>query len=319
MQFLHTLIEQYGLALVFVNVLALQLGLPIPAIPTLIVVGAAAAVGDRYSVPQVLTVAVVASLIADLVWYAVGAKIGRRALRLMCKLSISPDSCVRQSETTYERWGAPSLMVAKFIPGFAAIATSMAGVVRTRLASFVFFDAIGATLWAGAGVLVGWIFRDAVVDVLAVLEAAGRWGIVALGAALLLWLAVKEIQRQRLLQQLRMARVSVDELQRMLEAGERPLVVDVRSAKSREGGTIPGSRWVDMQALDTSLRDLRSLENETDEVIVFCACPNEASAAVVAKKLMQHGFGRVRPLAGGIDAWVAKGYHVESGPTAQLP
>jgi membrane protein DedA with SNARE-associated domain/rhodanese-related sulfurtransferase len=315
MQFLLTLIEQYGLALVFLNVLALQLGLPIPAIPTLIVVGAAAAVGDRYSVPQVLTVAVVASLIADLVWYAVGAKIGRRALRLMCKLSISPDSCVRQSETTYERWGAPSLMVAKFIPGFAAIATSMAGVVRTRLASFVFFDAIGATLWAGAGVLVGWIFRDAVVDVLAVLEAAGRWGIVALGVALLLWLGVKEIQRQRLLHQLRMARVSVDELQRMLEAGKRPLVVDVRSAKSREQGTIPGSRWVDMQALDTSMRELPV----ADEVIVFCACPNEASAAAVAKKLMQHGFGRVRPLAGGIDAWVAKGYGVESGPTAQLP
>ena len=315
MQFLLTLIEQYGLALVFLNVLALQLGLPIPAIPTLIVVGAAAAVGDRYSVPQVLAVAVAASLIADLVWYAVGAKIGRRALRLMCKLSISPDSCVRQSETTYERWGAPSLMVAKFIPGFAAIATSMAGVVRTRLASFLFFDAIGAALWAGAGVLVGWIFRDAVVDVLAVLEAAGRWGIVALGVALLLWLGVKEIQRQRLLHQLRMARVSVEELQRMLEAGKRPLVVDVRSAKSREQGTIPGSRWVDMQALDTSMRDLPVAE----EVIVFCACPNEATAAAVAKKLMQHGFGRVRPLAGGIDAWVAKGYGVESGPTAQLP
>ena len=315
MQFLLTLIEQYGLALVFVNVLALQLGLPIPAIPTLIVVGAAAAVGDRYSVPQVLAVAVAASLIADLVWYAVGARIGRRALRLMCKLSISPDSCVRQSETTYERWGAPSLMVAKFIPGFAAIATSMAGVVRTRLASFLFFDAIGAGLWAGAGVLVGWIFRDAVVDVLAVLEAAGRWGIVALGVALLLWLGAKEVQRQRLLQQLRMARVSVEELQRMLEEGKRPLVVDVRSARSREQGTIPGSRWVDMQALDTSMRDLPV----TDEVIVFCACPNEASAAVVAKKLMQHGFGRVRPLAGGIDAWVAQGYGVESGPTAQLP
>ncbi len=315
MQFLLNLIEQYGLALVFLNVLALQLGLPIPAIPTLIVVGAASAVGDRYSVPQVLAVAVVASLIADLVWYTVGAKIGRRALRLMCKLSISPDSCVRQSETTYERWGAPSLMVAKFIPGFAAIATSMAGVVRTRLASFVFFDAIGAALWAGAGVLVGWIFRDAVADVLAVLEAAGRWGIVALGVALLLWLGVKEIQRQRLLQQLRMARVSVEELQRMLDEGQRPLVVDVRSAKSREQGTIPGSRWVDMHALDETMRELPV----TDEVIVFCACPNEASAAAVAKKLMQHGFGRVRPLAGGIDAWVAKGYDVEAGPAAQLP
>ena len=49
-----------------------------------------------------------------------------------------------------------------------------------------------------------------------------------------------------------------------------------------------------------------------NEVIVYCACPNEASAAAVAKKLMHAGFKRVRPLAGGIEAWVAKGYDVES-------
>jgi membrane protein DedA with SNARE-associated domain/rhodanese-related sulfurtransferase len=315
MQFLVNLIEQYGLALVFLNVLALQLGLPVPAIPTLIVVGAAAAVGERYSVPQVLAVAVVASLIADLVWYAAGRHVGRRVLRLMCRLSLSPDSCVRQSETTYDRWGPPSLMVAKFIPGFAAIATSMAGVVRTNLASFITFDAIGALLWAGAGVLLGWIFRDAVADVLAVIEAAGTWGVLGIGTALLLWLLIKYVQRRRLIQQLRMARVSVDELQRMLEAGERPLVVDVRSAKSREEGTIPGSLWVNMQTIDTSMRELPV----ADEVIVFCACPNEASAAMVAKKLMQHGFGRVRPLAGGIDAWVAKGYTVESSAVTSAP
>jgi rhodanese-related sulfurtransferase len=101
----------------------------------------------------------------------------------------------------------------------------------------------------------------------------------------------------------------------MLEAGERPLVVDVRSAKSREEGTIPGSLWVNMQTIDTSMRELPV----ADEVIVFCACPNEASAAMVAKKLMQHGFGRVRPLAGGIDAWVAKGYTVESSAVTSAP
>ncbi|HSQ09684.1 MAG TPA: DedA family protein, partial [Burkholderiaceae bacterium] len=148
MQLLLSLVEHYGLWLVFANVLALQLGLPLPAYPTLILVGAIASRGD-FTVPQVIAVAVLASVIADLAWYLAGARIGRRVLRVMCRLSLSPDSCVSQTERIYERWGAPSLTIAKFVPGFAAVATSMAGVMRTRLASCLAFDAIGALLWSG--------------------------------------------------------------------------------------------------------------------------------------------------------------------------
>ncbi len=179
MELLLSLVDHYGLFLVFANVFALQLGLPLPAYPTLILVGALTARGD-FTVPQVIAVAVLASVIADLVWYVAGTQIGRRVLRLMCRLSLSPDSCVRQSERIYERWGAPSLMIAKFVPGFAAVATSMAGVMRTRLASFLVFDAIGAMLWSGVAVTLGWVFRDAVSEVIAVLEQAGRWGLIAI-------------------------------------------------------------------------------------------------------------------------------------------
>jgi membrane protein DedA with SNARE-associated domain/rhodanese-related sulfurtransferase len=310
MQMILTLIEQYGLWLVFANVLALQLGLPVPAYPTLIVIGAVSARGD-FTAPQVIAVAVVASLIADLAWYVAGMRFGRRVLRLMCRLSLSPDSCVRQTENIYERWGAPSLMVAKFVPGFAAVATSMAGVMRTRLASFVVFDAIGALLWSGVAVALGWIFRDAVQDAIEVFAQAGRWGLVFLLSAFALYIAVKSIQRYRLIRTLRMARISVDELNDMLNNNERPLVVDVRAPASQKQGRIPGAVWIDSHAFDESLQAQRLHERTADEVIVYCACPNEASAAGVAKKLMRAGFTRVRPLAGGIEAWVEKGYGVE--------
>lgn len=313
MQLLLTAIEHYGLWLVFANVLALQLGLPVPAYPTLIVIGAVSARGD-FTAPQVVAVAVIASLIADLAWYAAGTRFGRRVLRLMCRLSLSPDSCVRQTENIYERWGAPSLMVAKFIPGFAAVATSMAGVMHTRLASFVVFDAIGALLWSAVGVTLGWIFRDAVQDVIAVLEQAGRWGLVLLLFAFLLYVAVRAVQRYRLIRTLRMARISVDELNDMLRQGLRPLVVDVRSPSSLKQGRIPGAIWIDGHAFEESVQAQRLHERTADEVIVYCACPNEASAAVVAKKLMRAGFTRVRPLAGGIEAWMAHGYEVEQAP-----
>ena len=310
MQTVLAAIEQYGLWLVFFNVLALQLGLPVPAYPTLIVIGAVSARHD-FSAPQVVAVALVACLLADLAWYAAGTHYGRRVLRLICRLSLSPDSCVRQTEDLYVRWGAPSLMLAKFIPGFAAVATSMAGVMRTRLASFVIFDAIGALLWSGVAVALGWVFRDAVQDIIDVLNAAGRWGLAALGTAFVLYLAVKTIQRYRLIRTLRMARISVEELYEMLHQGQRPLVVDVRSPASQAEGHIPGAVWIDSHAFDESMQAQRLGERTDDEVIVYCACPNEASAAVVAKKLMRAGFTRVRPLAGGIEAWAGQGYALE--------
>lgn len=310
MQLLLTLIEQYGLWLVFANVLALQCGLPVPAYPTLIVVGAITARGD-ITVPQVIAVSTAASLIADFAWYFAGARHGRRVLRLMCRLSLSPDSCVRLTENIYERWGAPSLVVAKFVPGFAAVATSMAGMVRTSLWRFMLFDTIGALLWSSVAVALGWVFRDGVNEILAVFAAAGRWGLMALIVALALFIAVKALQRYQLIRSLRMARVSVDELNDLLANEAHPLIVDVRSLSSQQQGRIPGAIWIDSHAFDESLRAHGLIDRIGQDVIVYCDCPNEASAAAVAKKLMRAGFKRVRPLGGGIDAWIEKGYSVE--------
>jgi rhodanese-related sulfurtransferase len=193
----------------------------------------------------------------------------------------------------------------------------MAGVVHTRLASFAVFDAIGAALWSGVAVAIGWVFRDAVNDVLRVLERAGRWGLAGIALALALTIAFKAIQRMRLIRTLRMARVSVDELNELINRNTRPLIVDVRSASGSAQGRIPGAVWIDNRAFDESLRQRGLHERTADEVIVYCACPNEASAALVAKKLMRAGFRRVRPLAGGIDAWVERGYALEAAAPPQ--
>jgi membrane protein DedA with SNARE-associated domain/rhodanese-related sulfurtransferase len=311
-QVLVSLFEQYGLWLVFANVLALQLGLPLPAWPTLIVVGAIGARSEGALAPwQVVSVAIVASLIADVAWYVAGRRFGRRVLRLMCRVSLSPDSCVRQTERIFERWGAPSLMVAKFVPGFAAVATGLSGVVRTSVPRFLFFDAIGAALWSGVPVVLGALFHHALDKAIAALEGAGRWGLVAIGSALVIYLAVKVLQRRRLIRALRMARVTPDELNVMLQSSQRPLIVDVRSLQSQREGRIPGAVWLDIQAFDASLRASGLEHGSADEVIVYCSCPNEASAAGVARQLMTAGFTRVRPLAGGIDAWRERGFAVE--------
>ncbi len=315
MQLLIDLITKYGLAFVFVNVLCAHAGLPLPAVPTLVLTGALAGTG-HYSLASLLAVAVVASVISDTGWYIAGQRIGRSVLKLMCRISLSPDTCVRQTETIYARFGAPSLMVAKFVPGFGAVATALAGAVRTRYLSFLFFDAIGAALWAGVAIGVGWLFSDAVDSLLATLQRLGAIGVTIVLAALAIFIGYKWWDRQRFFKELRMARITVEELNGLVTAGTAPMILDVRSPWSQaEEGRIPGAIAVDDKTVEIHIADA----DAEREVIVYCACPNEASAARIAKALKSRGFKRVRPLLGGIDAWQKAGYAVERGGDAPPP
>lgn len=295
------LIANYGLLVVFVTVLLDQGGLPVPAYPPLIVTAALAADQGESMLP-ILAVATVAAVLADLLWFCGGRRFGVRLLRLMCRLSLSPDSCVLMTRDIYARWGAPSLIGAKFVPGFAAVATTLAGENGTPVARFVLFDTLGALLWAGVAVALGAVFHEAVNEVLARLEDLGRYGLPLLLGAIAAFIAYKWWQRHRFLQELRMARITVPELYQLLAGGAMPLILDVRSTEQRAGGWIPGAKFV------ASLADADL--DPHDEVIVYCDCPNEASAAVLARELKKRGFARVRPLAGGFTAWQAHGYEV---------
>ena len=301
MDALLALIATYGLLVVFVSVFLDQGGLPVPAYPAVILT-AALAVDRGESVVPILVVSTVAAVLADLLWFFGGRRFGVTLLRLMCRLSLSPDSCVTMTRDIYSRWGPPSLIGAKFVPGFAAVATTLAGENRTRVGTFLFYDALGALLWSGGAVLLGAIFHEAVNEVLLTLEAFGRWSLPILLGLIAAFVAWKWWQRHRFLKEIEMARISVPELHRLIADGKGPLILDVRSAKQRAEGWIPGARFV------ANLADV-DLEPH-DEVIVYCDCPNEASAAILAKQLRNRGFGRVRPLAGGFHAWMTEGHEV---------
>jgi membrane protein DedA with SNARE-associated domain/rhodanese-related sulfurtransferase len=315
MNSLLNLLGHHGLAVAFVNVLLVQFGLPVPAYPALIVTGALVARANE-SIAALLAVAVVACVIADVAWYLAGRRYGGRVVRTVCRISLSPDSCVRQTESLFSRWGPASLLIAKFVPGFATIATTLAGTQRLPFATFVLLDTLGAALYAGVPIALGVVFRDAVGDVLALLVQMGRIGIAVLLAALLLFIAVRWWQRQSLLRELRMTRISVPELVGLIESEAAPTILDVRTAESRErDGTIPGSIHWSGEA-GTTVSD----EVERDaEIVVFCACPNEVSAARVARGLRLAGFRWVRPLHGGIDAWISAGQPIQRSEAPPRP
>ena len=298
-------LEHAGVAVVFLFVLVEQAGLPIPAYPLLIIAGAWSAQGGA-SFASILAAAIAACLIADLAWYGAGHRLGSRVLRAMCKVSLEPDSCVSDAERMFTRFGTRVLSFAKFVPGLGAVATAMSGVVGASLPSFVFYDVIGATLWAGVGIALGVTFYDAVDSVFAELATLGRIGGFVVLAIFAAFLALKWWRRHQFFQELRMARISVEELSRLRATGSAIIVIDARPSASRvRDGMIPGA-----VAFEALAREVDGA-HQRGEAVVYCACPNEATAARIAKQLLAMGFHPVRPLAGGIHAWVDAGLEIE--------
>ena len=300
--------DAYGLAAVFGVVLLEQIGVPVPALPVLVLAGAAA-MGDPLFGVYALLLAVIASSLGDFAWYAAGRRYGHRVLKALCRVSLSPDSCVRQTESTFEKRGARTLLIAKFLPGLSTVAPPVAGALGLKAGTFLALNGAGAALWAGAGLLAGLLFHGQIDWLFDRIADLGVYAVAVLAALLALYIARKWLERRRFLKSLEAARITVDELYGMMDRGEKLAILDVRSRTHRElhGRRIPGAIPLDVENLDAVASGI----SPDHEVIVYCACPNDASAVKVAGLLRQRGFTRVRPLAGGIDAWAEAGLELE--------
>ena len=227
MQHIISFIEHHGVLVVFLNVLLSQSGLPLPAFPTLMA-AAALVTQNRYQVSEIILAGVAGSLIADLAWYWSGRRYGRRILGLLCKMSLSPDFCVSQTETAFTKVGPWSLPFAKFFPGLSIISVAMAGVTKISLPAFLLLSGIGAFLSVSVPVALGRIFHDAITDILSTLADIGKFGVLSVLAVLGSYLLVRWWRRQAFIRQLRMNRIAVDELRGLIDQGRKLLILDVR-------------------------------------------------------------------------------------------
>lgn len=298
------LLENYGVLIVFAIVLIEQIGLPIPAYPILIVAGALAVDGDMHWY-AVWAVALLACMISDFTWFRAGKYFGKRILKLLCRISLSPDYCVSQTEDNFNRWGPKALIVSKFIPGFNTIAAPMSGAMGTGTGKFLAFSSMGGLLWSGSGIAIGAYFHASVENVLDILGTMGSTALMVLLTLLGLFLLFKYVERKRFRVALQMDRVGIDELLAMMEQGRdqgrEPVLVDARSvtAQSLEAA-VPGAVFFNGGEPVV----LQGYDKDRD-IVVYCSCPDDATAAHVAKILHQHGFHRAKPLHGGLDAWNA--------------
>ena len=292
-------VERNAVPVIFLNVLLQQLGLPVPAVPTLLLAGSLAAA--PLALGKVLAVAVVASVIADWVWYLAGRAFGYRVLAGLCRLSINPASCVSLTEARFVRWGLPSLVLAKFIPGFSTVAPPIAGALRMSLAAFLLAAAVGAFLWAGLAMGAGWLMRGAVADAIAALDRHAVATAIVVVLALASSIAWKLWQRHRFRRLSAVPYITAVDLLAALEADNPPLLLDLRGASMiAEAGPIPGAVVAEHDRLDQAVRHWP----KDRPIVTLCACPEDAGAVQAARRLLEQGFISVRPLRGGHEAWL---------------
>lgn len=221
-------VVRHGEVIIFLYVFADQLGIPVPAVPGLLAMGALAA-GGKINVALALMLSVGASLLADFIWYWLGRRRGDRVLRLLCKISLEPDSCVRRTENVFLRYGVRSLIFAKFVPGLSTVAPPLAGMIGVSLPRFAGYSALAALLWAGAWGGLGYFAGEALQQVTDQSGRVGRILFAFVAACLVIYVVVKWIQRRLFLRSLRIARISQEELKQQLDAGEPVVIIDLRS------------------------------------------------------------------------------------------
>jgi membrane protein DedA with SNARE-associated domain/rhodanese-related sulfurtransferase len=299
---------RHGAAVLFAAVFIEQIGVPLPAAPWLLAGGALIGSGQMNWVTAVCA-AVLGSVLADVIWFYLGRRYGNRVLGLLCRISLEPDSCVRQTQNMFTRYGMKGVIVAKFIPGLSTVAPPLAGSSGVSASRFFLFDGGGSLLYGGGLILVGVLFSRQLEQVITALGSLGGRALGLLAGLAALYIGYKFFQRYRLLRELRVARITVDELRRKQKAGEDLVILDLRSraALEQDPSIIQG-------AIHVSMDDLGKRQHEIPrdrDIIVYCSCPNEVSSARVALLLRRKGFTRVRPLRGGIDAWRAGNHPLE--------
>lgn len=258
---------RHGYVLLLGWVFAEQIGLPLPSVPLLLAAGALAGAG-RMDFASALGVTLIGSVAADSVWYYLGRRRGMQVLQFICRVSLKPDSCVRRTEGVFSKHGARSLLVAKFVPGLNTVAPPMAGIFHMKRSRFLLFDGLGTLLWAGSFMALGFVFSDQIEIIAEYMAKLGGWLSVILIGALAAYIAWKFAARQKFIRDLRIARITPEELKKKIDAGEHLTIVDLRHSADFEADpeTIPGAFRMDADDLEKT----NGLLPRDREIVLYC-------------------------------------------------
>lgn len=308
------LLVKHGYAVLFVSVFARQMWLPVPAILFLIAAGALADSG-RMTLAMTLGLAIIACLLADMMWYEAGRRWGNQILHFIYGLALDPDAASRRSKEAFVQHGARTLMLAKFVVGLDAATPPLAGLSGTSRTSFIAFDTIGAALWSGVYAGLGYLLGRDLDRAAAYAAGLGMVWVIFVFAALALFVSRRLVRWHRFVHEFRMARITPEELKKKLDAGEQVMIVDLHGRRDGLRGHqgIPGAVCIDPHRLGQHDNPKKRTPLPRDrEVVLYCTTLHELTSARAALELRRRGFQRVRPLAGGLQAWHDRGFPLTS-------
>jgi membrane protein DedA with SNARE-associated domain/rhodanese-related sulfurtransferase len=305
----------YGYLLLFGWVLVEQLGVPLPAMPVLLAAGALSS-QHEISFFLALLAGLAAALVADTAWFFIGRRYGHHVLRILCKLSLEPMVCVRRTQNSFSRRRAVTLVVAKFVPGLSTLAPPVAGENGMDFGAFLLFDGIGSALWLGAFLAIGRFFGDLLKRDPSLLDWVGRFSGALLILGIIGFFLAHVLRRRKILRELVASRLEPEELKLQLDRGEPVYIVDLRNLSElfSDPFVLPGALHISPDALAERHREIP----RDRDVVLYCSCPNEATAAKTAMTLHKLGIERVRPLRGGYDEWKRLGFPMDAVAEAVL-
>lgn len=258
---------QHGYVLLFFWVLTEQAGLPIPATPLLLAVGALA---GQHQLNFVLAILIAASgsLVADTFWYFIGKRKGAVVLNWLCKIALEPDSCVRRTESTFTRMGRVTLLICKFVPGLNTAAPALSATAGIGLTQFALFAWLGALLWASAFAGLGLMFSKQIDRLAYDVARFGSWTLVAIIAGIVGYILYKLYQRRRFLKEVAGARIAPEELKAKLDSGETVTIIDLRHPLDLlpDPRTLPGALRISPEELERRHSEI----TRDGEIVLFC-------------------------------------------------
>ena len=291
-----------------------QLGLPIPGLPVLIAAGSIISTG-RLSLLPCIGLILLASVSADLLWYYIGRAKGVHILHFICRISWKPNTCIATTKGVFMRFGAQTLLFAKFVPGLNTLAPPLAGSAGITLRRFLIYDTIGAAIWGILPLLAGMGLRKAIPST-AVLVADIRGHLPAIGIALLLaFIGWRFVRRRIYLRQLHdeLERgVTIDELREMIDRGDDLVLLDIRHPINFgfHPVLIPQAMRIGYHEIEARLPEI-PLDKP---LIAYCDCPGDQASVLVVQALHRLGAKSARVLKGGLEEWESRGYETVALP-----
>jgi membrane protein DedA with SNARE-associated domain len=189
-------LEHYGLWAIALFVLIEDFGIPVPG-ETVLIAGAVFAGSGRLNIVAVGVVGFLAAVVGDNIGYAIGRFGGRALVERWGRYVFLTKERLDKAERFFERHGGKIIVVARFIEGLRQANGIIAGISGMRWLKFLACNALGAALWVGTWVSVGYFAGQHITAIYNAISNYSLYAAIAAVVVIAAWLLLRLRKRRR--------------------------------------------------------------------------------------------------------------------------